>query len=209
MANHKSAIEKSLKKEAKPHRHKQKIMKLIVSATHREGSFSLKVSQIVKDIYQELGEVYEILDLRSIDFGQALSHPYPEKLPLKLNAVCDKIVKAEALVIVCPEYNGSFPGIFKHFLDHWHFPKSFTHKPVCLVGLSSGQFGALRAMEHLASVFLYRNSFFFPERVLISYVQKVLKDGRITDEFLLELMKKQALNFTKFVRALKTETFKP
>ena len=182
-------------------------MKLIVSATNRENSFTLKVSEIVKGLYEELNEPCELLDLRSIDFKDVLIHPYPKELPEGLNTACDKIVKAEALVIVCPEYNGSFPGIFKYFLDHWHYPQSFSHKPVCLIGLSSGQFGALRAVEQLTGVFLYRHSFLFPDRVFIKHIQNILKSGRIIDEDLLKLMRNQTLNFTKFVRALKRETF--
>ena len=182
-------------------------MKLIISATNREGSFTLKVSEIVQNLYQELKEDSEILDLCSIDFKGALTHPYSKKLPEGLTIACDKIVKAEALIIVSPEYNGSFPGIFKYFLDHWHYPQSFTHKPVCLIGLSSGQFGALRAVEQLTGVFLYRHSFLFPDRVFIKHVQDILKDSRITDKELLTLMRNQAVNFTKFVRALKRETF--
>ena len=182
-------------------------MKLIVSATNRKNSYSLKVSHIVKEIYQKLNETCEILDLRSLDFQDVMEHPYPEELPEGLKPACDKVVEAEALIIVCPEYNGSFPGIFKYFLDHWHYPDSFFYKPVCLVGLSSGGFGALRSIEQLAGVFLYRNSFLFPERVFISHVQKVLKEGRLTDSELLGKLNKQAGNFVKFVRALSKETF--
>lgn len=181
-------------------------MKLIVSATNREGSYSLKVSQIVRDIYQNLSEQCEILDLRSLDFKTVLNNPYPEKLPLELKPACDKIVESEALIIVCPEYNGSFPGIFKYFIDHWHYPKSFSFKPVCLIGLG-GRFGALRPLEHLSDVFFYRNSFLFPEKIFISNVQKMFKDGSLMDKELLKRIKKQAENFIKFVRALKTETF--
>ena len=182
-------------------------MKLIISATNRKNSYSLKVSHIVKEIYQNLNETCEILDLRSLDFKDVLDHPYPQELPPGLKPACDKIVEAEALIIVSPEYNGSFPGIFKHFLDHWHYPHSFFYKPVCLVGLSSGDFGALRSVEQLSGIFFYRNSFLFPERVFISHVQTVLKEGRLTDSTLLEKLQKQANNFIKFVRALSTETF--
>ena len=181
-------------------------MKLIVPATNRKGSYSLKVSQVVWDIYQNLNEKCEILDLKTIDFTSVLRNPYPNELPLELKPACDKIVAAEALIIVCPEYNGSFPGIFKHFIDHWHYPQSFSFKPVCLIGLG-GRFGALRPLEHLSGLFFYRNSFLFPEKIFISNVQNVFKNDSLMDPEILKRIKKQAENFIKFVRALKTETF--
>ena len=181
-------------------------MKLIIPATNREGSYSLKVAQTVQDIYQNLGDHCEILDMRSLDFKTLLSNPYPNELPLELKSACDKIVESEALIIVCPEYNGSFPGIFKHFLDHWHYPESFSFKPVCLIGLG-GRFGALRPLEHLAAIFSYRNSFLFPEKIFISNVQETFKNGSLKDTNILERIKKQAENFIKFVRALNKETF--
>ena len=177
-------------------------MKLIISATNRKGSLSLQVSHIVKGIYQELKEPCEVLDLKSVDFQSVINDPYPETLPSGLKPACDRVLDAEALVIVCPEYNGSFPGILKFFIDHWHYPGSFVHKPVCLIGLG-GRFGALRPLEQLAGIFFYRNSFLFPERVFISQITEVLKKGCITDSDLLVRLKTQAENFIKFTKALK------
>ena len=50
-------------------------------------------------------------------------------------------------MFVVPEYNGSLPGVLKHFIDCWKYPESFHHRPVCYVGISSSGSGGLRPGE--------------------------------------------------------------
>jgi NAD(P)H-dependent FMN reductase len=58
--------------------------------------------------------------------------------------------RADALVIVCPEYNHSFPGLLKHVLDSCL--KEYIHKAAGIVGVSAGGFGGARAIEHFQPV---------------------------------------------------------
>lgn len=58
--------------------------------------------------------------------------------------------KADAFIIIVPEYNHSFPGSLKRMLDSEL--KNYIHKPVNLVGVSSGGFGGVRAIEALVPV---------------------------------------------------------
>ncbi len=181
-------------------------MKLIVTSTNRKRPLTFSVSKIVQNLYQELGEKAEILDLRSVPFKDIVEDPYPPDPPPSLKPYLDKVAQAEGLILVCPEYNGGVPGLIKHFIDHWIYPDSFVYKPICFIGLG-GKFGALTPIAHLQSVFLYRHSFVFPIRVFIQNVSEILKDGQITDKNASELLLKQAGNFIKFIKALKTQPF--
>jgi NAD(P)H-dependent FMN reductase len=58
--------------------------------------------------------------------------------------------RADGFVVVVPEYNHSFSGSLKRMLDSES--KNYIHKPVNLVGVSSGQFGGVRAIESLVPV---------------------------------------------------------
>jgi NAD(P)H-dependent FMN reductase len=108
-------------------------------------------------------------------------------------------------MIVVPEYNGSFPGMLKYFIDMLKFPESFEKRPVAFVGLASGMWGALRAVEHLEAVFRYRNAFVFNERVFLPRVETQLNGE---DEFVMpligDLAQKQVTNFINFARAIRT-----
>ena len=58
--------------------------------------------------------------------------------------------RADAIVIVSPEYNHSFPGLLKHVLDSCL--KEYIHKAAGIVGVASGAFGGTRVIEHFQPV---------------------------------------------------------
>lgn len=184
-------------------------MKYIVAGTNRPGSSTLAVSKIIQSIYKELGEEVEIIDLGHVPMmasGTAINYGGPHPEPLR--KYVDKIDSASGLIMVCPEYNGSYPGILKLFIDHWSYPRSFERRPVCYVGLG-GRFGGLRPVEHLQQVFNYRNAHNFAERVFLMAIHATLKDGQLMDPVAMSLLKQQAANFQKFVQALNDAKLTP
>ena len=58
--------------------------------------------------------------------------------------------RADAYVIVAPEYNHGYPGSLKHALDT--NLKEYIHKAVGLCGVSAGGFGGTRVVEQLVQV---------------------------------------------------------
>lgn len=177
-------------------------MKYIIAGTDRPDSNTIKVSQRIQAVYQGLGEQVEIIDLKEIKgfLHDDLHYGKPSE---NMKPYIDKVLNSEGLIVVCPEYNGSMPGVLKYFIDHLKFPDSFEYRPVCFVGLG-GMFGALRPVEHLQQIFGYRNAYVFPERVFIMNVHKVLDtEGQIKDETINQLLIKQAQGFQKFTQALK------
>lgn len=178
-------------------------MKYIIAGTDRPDSNTLKVSKIIQGIYKDLGEAVEIIDLKELKqhLHDDIHYGKPSEA---LQPYLNKVLGSEGLIVVCPEYNGSMPGILKYFIDHLKFPESFEYRPVCFVGLGA-MFGALRPVEHLQGVFGYRNAFIFPERVFMMNVFKIINaEGQLTDELMKSLLVKQAKGFQKFTEALKT-----
>jgi len=62
----------------------------------------------------------------------------------------DAMNRADALVIVTPEYNHGYAGLLKHVLDT--NLKEYIHKAAGIVGVSAGVFGGARAIENLVPV---------------------------------------------------------
>lgn len=176
-------------------------MKYIIAGTDRPDSNTLKVAKIIQGIYKNLGENVEIIDLKEVK--EHLHDDVPYGSPTEgLKPYIQKVVTSEGLIVVCPEYNGSMPGILKYFIDHLKFPESFEYRPVCFVGLGA-MFGALRPVEHLQGVFGYRNAFVFPERVFLMNVFKIIDaQGQLTDPNMMNLLTKQAQGFQRFTKAL-------
>jgi chromate reductase len=176
----------------------------IISGTNRPGSRTLQVSREIELMYHSEGQKTVLLSLESLDMRLVDGSQYSEHQPEVLRAAIETVNAAEGLVIVCPEYNGSYPGILKYFIDHWSYPLSFEARPVAFVGLG-GRFGGLRPVEHLQGVFGYRNAYIFPERVFLLNVFATVKDGKILDTNVMDLLKKQTQGFVRFIQGLKDQ----
>jgi NAD(P)H-dependent FMN reductase len=176
-------------------------MKYIISGTDRADSNTLKVCKYIQSLYKDLNEDVEVIDLRDVRTELQSGPHYGNNQPESLQKEMNKIVTSDGLIVVCPEYNGSMPGILKYYIDHMKFPDCFEYRPVCVVGLG-GLFGGIRPVEHLQQVFGYRNAFIYPQRVFLMNVFKILQNGVITDPLMTELLKSQADGFQKFTAAL-------
>lgn len=181
-------------------------MKHIICGTNRPNSRSFEISKIVQKLYLSAeGVAPEIINLVDIDLNELTNHHYGElEKPIKIKQAVTTVNSSDGLIFVVPEYNGSYPGALKYFIDHWKFPDSFESRPVCFIGLG-GRFGALRSIEHLQGIMGHRSAYMFPERIFISNVWDILADGKINDKVVTQLLEQQTNGFIKFVRALKTE----
>ena len=176
----------------------------IISGTDRPNSNSLRVSKFVATLYAEIQVPAQILDIAQLKVADIASGEYYQGAKGTFKEAVDRVTKAEGLVIVVPEYNGSYPGFLKLFIDYWKYPESFEHRPIALIGLGA-RWGGLRPVEHLQQVFGYRNSYIFPGRVFLSNIKEVFKEGKVVDPLMLDLMKIQTREFARFVQALKSQ----
>lgn len=174
----------------------------LLSATNRPGSNTRLLTTLIERLYTQAGVTCQVLDLA--DLPPEIFNPasYAEK-PAAFAPFAEAILASDGVVIVTPEYNGSFPGVLKYFIDMLPFPASFENRPVCFVGLAAGMWGALRSVEQLQHILGYRNAHLYPNRVFIPGVGQVLKDGEIQDADLLARLQKQATGFAAFVQRLK------
>ena len=65
-----------------------------------------------------------------------------------------KVRQADAFLLVTPEYNHSVPGALKNAIDSVWLSFGFRNKPVAALGYSAGIGGGIRAIEHLAQMFV-------------------------------------------------------
>lgn len=177
-------------------------MKHIICGTDRVGSKSLAISRCIQSLYQEMGEQVEMLELSHLVTSLPENFlSYQKELPPQLHEMVQTVNGSDGLIFVVPEYNGSFPGILKYFIDHWSYPLSFEWRPTCFVGLGY-RFGGLRPIEHLQGIMGYRNAFQYPERVFLQNIGSVvLADGTL-EASSVELLRKQAFGFRQFCKAL-------
>jgi NAD(P)H-dependent FMN reductase len=175
---------------------------VLISGTNRPQSRTLHLCEHLAGIYRDLNVEVQVLDL--VKLPQEIFQPtvYEEK-PAAFEAWTEAILQADGLVVVVPEYNGSFPGILKYFIDLLPFPESFEDRAVCFVGLASGTWGALRAVEHLQGIFGYRNSHIYPKRVFLPRVHDFLPSDDL-EEAVEQRLRAQSEGFLQYVEKIST-----
>jgi chromate reductase len=172
----------------------------VISGTNRPGSNTLKVARIITEMYRAKGVDAQLLDLQDLPSDLFTPAAYNVK-PASFAPFQDRVLQADGLHIVAPEYNGSFPGVLKYFIDMLKFPESFEHRCVTYTGVSAGIWGNLRGIEQLQMVFNYRNAFNLPERTWITQIhQKLNAEGTaLTDAFQAGLLTAQIEQFIGYV----------
>ena len=129
-------------------------MVTIISATNRPGSSTLKLAKYYQEKLKEKGLEVGLLSLTQLP-GNLIESDMYGKHSAEFKAIQDIITQTQKFLFVIPEYNGSFPGILKLFIDICSFPESFYEKKAALVGLSSGKYGNIRGIDHFTGICHY------------------------------------------------------
>lgn len=178
----------------------------IISGSDRPNANALRVSKYLKRKYEFLEDQQievGIINLQEFPTAAVQGGKYGIKTPYEVKKFIQPLLDADGLVVVCPEYNGGYPGILKLFIDYLPFPESLDKKPVAFVGEAKGAFGAMRAVEQMQQVVGYRNAYVFPERVFISRIDQNFDDEKgLRDDFQQQLLESQITNFAGFVEKL-------
>ena len=90
---------------------------VIVSGTNREGSMSLKMANKLVAQYEAEGASVQLIDLATLPQDIFVPSIYKEK-PESFAPFHEPILNADGILFVVPEYNGSFPGILKYYIDY-------------------------------------------------------------------------------------------
>ena len=174
----------------------------VVCGTNRRNSQSIIVSKKIQKLYADRDVDCSVIDLQEMPPEIYSPDAYLDK-PESFKPYSDLVLDSAGLVVVVPEYNGSYPGALKLFIDMLPFPQAFENRPTAFVGIAAGIWGGLRAVEQLQQVFGYRNGFSFNERVFVPGIyQEQVEDGLFKTELINELLISQTDNFIKFVKNL-------
>jgi NAD(P)H-dependent FMN reductase len=73
--------------------------------------------------------------------------------------------------MVVPEWNGSFPFMFKQVIDNSGYPSSFDGKDILLIGTSDSSFGNLMGITHLSHILEWCGAEVYSKRVCIPNIR--------------------------------------
>jgi len=162
----------------------------VISATNRPNSSTLKVAKKYFQLLEKKGISVKLLSFEALPYEFVFSDLFGKRTETFQQLLDEYIVPVQKMVIIAPEYNGSYPGILKSFFDAIH-PDVNRGKKVGLVGVASGRAGNLRGMEHLTGVLNYLGIHIMPNKLPISsFLTLIDVDGNIVDENTLRALEK-------------------
>ena len=164
----------------------------IISGTNRANSVSLQVAKIYLGLLKKRGFDAQIIDLSGLPYDFTQSALYDnEGENEQFNHFREIMANSDKFVFIVPEYNGSFPGVLKAFIDGLKFPQTFRDKKGALVGVSAGVLGANLALSHLTDIFNYCGMNILALKPKLSGIDKVLEEDRINNVLYMELLEDQ------------------
>jgi len=149
----------------------------VILGTTRKGRMSANVAKLmVAETAKQPGVETELIDIATLplpvdDAGESI----------KDAGFSQKMSRADAIVIVSPEYNHGHSGLLKHVLDSCL--KEYIHKAVGVVGVSAGPWGGTRSIQSLIPVVRELGLVQIFWDVNVPYVHKVFDEsGKLLDE---------------------------
>ncbi|MCX4449259.1 NADPH-dependent FMN reductase [Streptomyces sp. NPDC087866] len=123
----------------------------VILASNREGRFAPVIADwFLAHAGDRPAIETDVIDVAALDLPTALAYRLEPDARELLADVSARLDRADAFVVVTPEYNHSYPAPLKNLID-WHRAE-WQAKPVAFVSYG-GVSGGLRAVEHLRQVF--------------------------------------------------------
>tara|TARA_B110000196_G_scaffold317659_1_gene331240 strand:+ start:1028 stop:1549 length:522 start_codon:yes stop_codon:yes gene_type:complete len=170
----------------------------IISATNRRDSLTVKVANYYSKLLANKNISNQVMDLCELPPDFMFSNSFGASTSEFTALVSKYINSADKFVVISPEYHGSYPGVFKSFMDCIG-SEGVSNKKVALVGVASGRAGNLRGMEHLTSLFHHLKAEVFSSKPKLSEIHKLLNEqGEIDNPETVSLLQDQIERFIKF-----------
>ncbi|HEV8453992.1 MAG TPA: NAD(P)H-dependent oxidoreductase [Gemmatimonadales bacterium] len=163
----------------------------VILGTSRKGRMSCHAARFVyRELQKRDGVSTDLIDIAELEHhldsnGQGTGD----------SGFAASMTRADAIVIVTPEYNHAMPGLLKHVLDSCL--KEYIHKAAGIVAVSAGPFGGTRVIETSLPVLRELGLVTIFWDVNVGSVAKVFAENgelldpafvRRTDKFLSELV---------------------
>lgn len=174
------------------------MIKLIVG-TNRSNAVSKVIATIYQEILKDLGADSEILELSDLPVDFIATALYENNGKNEAyNSFHKRVDEGEKFVFIVPEYNGSFPGILKAFIDGMTYPNTFRNKKSALVGVSSGIGGGGIALSHLTDIFHYLGMHVLAQKPKLGKIEQNMSDNLLTNKLYMDLLREQAVHLIAF-----------
>jgi NAD(P)H-dependent FMN reductase len=144
----------------------------IVLGSVRKDRQSFRLGYYLEKRLSEKGVVTDVLDLAETPlpvFGQE------GEASVNADQIGRRLRRSDALLLVTPEYHGSFSGALKNALDYYW--EEYYRKPIAVAAASAGKMGGINASVQLQHVILSLGAYPLPVKLLVPQVQDAFDDS--------------------------------
>ncbi|MCI4668651.1 MAG: NAD(P)H-dependent oxidoreductase [Bacteroidia bacterium] len=177
----------------------------IILGSIREGRKSDRVAKHLHALLEKAEGVEPyLLDLRE--------HPLPqyeyrwadvESPDPNLPKVGQLLANSDGMILVSPEYHGSYTGVLKNAIDHYW--KEFGKKVIGVVSTGSGRMGGINASTEMQQLILSLGAYPIPKKLLVPLIQEVYSpEGEPQNEKMEKDANKFVHEFLWLTQAVKT-----
>lgn len=181
----------------------------ILYGTIRDGRLSIRAAKALETAFNNSGKAdVTFIDIQDFDIPvmerrlRDMDNP-----PEGLLAISSALSKADGIVFVSPEYNGSYAGAFKNTVDY--FTKEWSKKPIGICASSSGRLGGANASHKMQELILAIGAFPMPYKFLVAELEKSLNEaGEPQNEMVSKNLERFVEEFLWFTEAISTQSKK-
>lgn len=176
-----------------------------ISGSLRKGSYNSALLRAAAQVLPA-GVQLEIGSIRDIPLydGDVEAN---DGIPASVQTLKSRIIQADGLLLVTPEYNNSMPGVLKNAIDWLSRPPAdsaqvFGNRPVTIMGASPGGFGTVLSQAAWLPVLrtLGMRPWFGP-KMLVSHANKVFDtNGELQDEAVRKQLTTFMQGFAQFIQ---------
>jgi azobenzene reductase len=148
----------------------------ILLGSVRTGRQSFKVAYYLKKQLEERSIQTNLIDLAETPvpiFGEQANRPAAVLESIK--KISRQLQEADGLILVTPEYHGSYSGVIKNALDY--FWGEFKTKPIAVAAASAGRMGGINASTQLQHVILSLGAYPLPLKLLVPDIQNAFDNS--------------------------------
>lgn len=176
-----------------------------ISGSLRAGSFNASLLRAAVEMMPE-GATLDANGIGGIPLYDG-DEEAASGLPSAVVALKEKLLAADGLLLVTPEYNNSIPGPFKNAIDWMTRPAKdikshFGNKPVAVIGASPGGFGTIMSQAAWLPILRTLGTRpWFGDRLMVSRAHTLMDGQELVDQGTRDRLAKFLSGFVDFVRS--------
>lgn len=170
----------------------------VVSGTNRANSMTINVAKKYMELLEQQDCKAKFLDLRVAFESTPTNQNYGKLEDSFEQEIESKIKGVDKFVFVFPEYNGSFPGILKYFIDLTP-PPFLKGKKAGLIGVSSGRAGNIVGLDQFTTILHHLKVNVMCSKPKLSGIEQLMdEDFNLFDDFSIKSLEKHAQDLILF-----------